>query len=75
MPLDPSTFQYLSPTSGQIQQMATLRFGFSQLAAMIEAHVPLGTDRDYALRLLRSSGMWCNVAITRDDSGTPRSAP
>ncbi|HEX2610156.1 MAG TPA: hypothetical protein VHK68_04045 [Gemmatimonadales bacterium] len=74
MALDPSTFQYLTPTADQIQQMNTVRFCFSELAKMVEAHVPEGTDRDHAIRLLRSAAMWCNVAITRDDYGSPRQA-
>lgn len=72
--LDPSTFEYLKPTDEQIEHMATLRFAFSQLAHQIEAYVPEGQDRDYAMRLLRTSGMWCNVAITRWEDGEPRDA-
>jgi len=70
--LDSKTFEHLTPTDQQIQQMSTVRFGFSQLAAMIEAHVPEGIDRDHALRLLRTSAMWCNVAITRWEDGEAR---
>lgn len=73
--LDASTFEYLKPTDEQIQAMSTVRFGFSQLAHQIESYVPEGVDRDYALRLLRTAGMWCNVAITRWEDGEPREGP
>lgn len=70
--LDPTTFDYLQPTRSQIDAMQQLRVSFGVLARQIEANVPMGTDRDHAIRLLRSASMWCNVAITRDDYGAPR---
>jgi len=70
--MDPSTFQYLKPTDDQVISMNTLRDAFYELLDAIEANVPEGPDRTFAIRELRTVGMWCNVAITRNADGSPR---
>jgi hypothetical protein len=72
--LDEETFQYVRPPDRQIADMAVLRGEFTGLCKMIEDVVPDGEDKDYAIRLLRSAGMWCNIAITRHEDGRPREA-
>jgi hypothetical protein len=41
-------------------------------ADQLERLVPGGADRTYLLRKLREVAMWVNVAITREQDGTPR---
>ena len=72
MSLDPSTFEYLTPTWEQLEAMARMRSAFKSIADMIEKEVPAGADREYALRELRTVSMWVNVALTRKGDGSPR---
>lgn len=67
-----STFEYLKPTDAQIEDMAEVRKAFAELVNIIDGYLPLGQDKDYTLRLIRTAGMWANVSITRQDDGTPR---
>ena len=67
-----STFEYLKPTDDQMRAMATCRGAFKELALGLDALLPAGDDKDYALRLLRTSAMWVNIALTRDVDGAPR---
>ena len=48
--MDIRTFEYLKPTDDQLQKMETLRHAFYDLACTIEALVPEGPDRTFALR-------------------------
>ena len=52
--------------------MATMRSEFARFAVFLDAVIPAGADKTYALRKLRSIGMWANVAITREADGSPR---
>jgi hypothetical protein len=70
--MDIRTFEYLKPTDDQLQKMETLRHAFYDLACTIEALVPEGPDRTFALRELRTCGMWCNISVTRNPDGSPR---
>jgi hypothetical protein len=70
--LHDSTFEYLKPTDEQIADMAVLRTATADYAAVIDACLPPGADKTYALRKLREVGMWLNVAITRNADGSPR---
>lgn len=72
MPLHSSTFEYLKPTEAQINAMGDARAAAHGYARAIEALVPDGPDKTYALRKLREIAMWVNVAITREADGTPR---
>ena len=70
--MNPSTFDYLTPTTEQIDQMAKVRWAAKAYAEMLEQVIPDGPDKTYLLRKLREVGMWANVAITRLPDGTPR---
>jgi hypothetical protein len=71
-PLHDSTFEYLKPTDTQMHDMEEARSAAATYADTLEALLPPGADKTYALRKLREVAMWANVAITRDDSGAPR---
>lgn len=67
-----STFDYLKPTDAQVADMTQARNAAKQYADQLEALVPDGPDKTYALRKLRELAMWVNVAITRNSDGSPR---
>jgi len=67
-----STFEYLKPTEEQIETMATVRAATKTFYTVLEDNLPLGPDRTYTLRTLRTVVMWANVSITRTEDGTPR---
>jgi len=70
--MHPSTFDYAKPTEDQIASMAVVRIAAAEFAAVILANVPGGADQTYAMRHFRETVMWCNVAITREQDGSPR---
>lgn len=70
--MDPSTFEYLSPTESQMEDMHELRGAFSDLARALQSLVPDGSDKDLSIQYLRTAAMWANVAITRRPDGSPR---
>ena len=72
MHLHPSTFDYLKPTDKQISVMAAVRAATHGYAQALEALLPDGPDKTYALRTLRTVNMWAMVAITRQPDGSPR---
>jgi len=72
MSLHPSTFEYLKPTDEQIATMQIVRDAGLEYARLIDAHVPDGPDKTYALRKHREVAMWANIAITRQADGSPR---
>jgi hypothetical protein len=41
-------------------------------AAVLDAELPDGPDKTYAIRSLRTVAMWVNVSITRNPDGSPR---
>jgi hypothetical protein len=67
-----STFDYLSPTTEQTQRMQRIRDAANIFCEAIDQAVPDGPDKTYAIRLLRTLAMWCNVSITRQPDGAPR---
>jgi len=71
--LNSTTFDYHRPTDRQVAAMDELRAAAKDYADMIETSVPDGPDRTFILRSLRTVAMWVNVAITRNDDGSPRS--
>lgn len=71
--MHPSTYDYLSPTSEQIVHMARVRAAAKAFNDVLEAELPEGPDKTFAIRGHRSNAMWANVAITRLPDGTPRS--
>lgn len=40
---------------------------------ILEAELPDGPDKTFVIRGHRSNAMWCNVCITRQPDGAPRS--
>ena len=72
MSLDPSTFEYLKPTGTQTEQMARVRAAAKAFCDVLEAELPDGADKTFVIRAHRSNAMWANVAITRNDDGSPR---
>jgi hypothetical protein len=70
--LDPTTFQYLKPTDGQIDVMNALREAASLYAAVVDQALDPGADKTYILRRIRETAMWVNVALTRHADGSPR---
>lgn len=67
-----STFAYLKPTDVQVMTMERLRTAAAVYAELVVAEVPDGPDRDYALRKFREVAMWVNIALTREQDGSPR---
>lgn len=72
MTLHAETFNYLKPTEQQMFQMQELREAFPRLADLIQRTLPDGADKTHVIRLLRDAAMWCNIAITREQDGSPR---
>jgi hypothetical protein len=70
--MHPSTFEYLMPTTAQVEVMARLREAARVYCAALEALMPDGPDKTYVIRAHRSNAMWVNVAVTRLPDGTPR---
>ena len=70
--LHPSTYEYLKPTDGQIEQMSRVRAAAKAYSDVLDAILPDGPDKTFILRAHRSNAMWANVAITRLPDGTPR---
>jgi hypothetical protein len=66
------TFAFLDPTPAQVDAMARCRQAARLYGEVIEAVVPPGVDRDYIMRLLRTTATWVNTAITRMPDGSPR---
>ena len=70
--MHPTTYEYLKPTDAQIEQMATVRAAGRAYADLLEASLPPGPDKTYALRKHREVAMWANISITRHADGSPR---
>lgn len=70
--MDDSTYEYLKPTEAQVEAMATLRARAKAYGEALDAHLPAGADKDHCIRQHRQTAMWANVAITREEDGTPR---
>ena len=70
--LHPSTFEYLKPTAEQVETMARVRLAAKAFCDVLEAELPDGPDKTFAIRAQRSNAMWANVAITRHADGAPR---
>jgi hypothetical protein len=72
MTLHPETFNYLKPSERQLFQMQELRDAWPKFADLIQRALPDGPDKTYVIRLIRTAAMWANVAITREQDGSPR---
>lgn len=69
-----STFEYLKPTEAQMDVMEDVRIAAKKFAEALEALLPDGPDKTFALRNHRTTAMWANVAITRHPDGAPRTS-
>jgi hypothetical protein len=67
-----STFDYSSPTPEQVETMKVVRDAAKVFSAVLEARLPEGPDKTFAIRNHRTTAMWANVAITRQPDGAPR---
>ncbi len=70
--MHPSTYEYLKPTDEQVACMARVRAAAKVFNDVLDAELPEGPDKTFAVRAHRSNAMWANVAITRLPDGTPR---
>jgi hypothetical protein len=70
--MHPSTFDYLKPTDEQLRRMEIVRAAAKDYYGTLDRELPVGPDRTYIMRELRSLAMWVNVAITRWPDGSPR---
>ena len=67
-----STYEYLKPTTDQINKMSRLREAAKVYGDVLEKELPDGPDKTFVIRAHRSNAMWVNVAVTRQADGTPR---
>lgn len=67
-----TTFQYLEPSERQKDRMQEIRNAAQTYMEAVMERVPPGDDKEHVIRLIRSSAMWANIAITRYADGTPR---
>lgn len=72
MATHPATYEYLKPTEQQIACMARVRSAAKAFNDVLDAELPEGPDKTFAIRGHRSNAMWANIAITRLPDGTPR---
>jgi hypothetical protein len=70
--MHPSTYEYLAPTTEQLQRMTRVRAAAKAFSAVLEAELPDGADKTFIIRSHRANAMWANVAITRLWDGAPR---
>jgi hypothetical protein len=72
MGLHHSAFQYLMPTTDQLEQMQLVRGDFEIFVKLLDYKLPEGPDKEHVFRLIRDAAMWSNVCITRHADGSPR---
>jgi hypothetical protein len=72
MDLNNSTFEYLKPTDGQLEDMQAVRNATFEYFKALDDNLPEGPDKTYLIRKLREVAMWANVSITRQADGSPR---
>ncbi len=70
--MHPSTFEYLKPSDDQLGRMVDARQRAFAYANAINAILPEGPDKTYIIRKFREVAMWVNIAITRNQDGSPR---
>ena len=70
--LDDSTFDYMQPTTAQKADMLVMREAAKVYAEALDAILPDGPDKEWAIRNHRTTAMWATVAITRWHDGAPR---
>lgn len=72
MPMHPSTYEYLKPTVEQVACMSRVRAAAKAFNDVLDAELPDGPDKTFAIRAHRQVAMWANIAITRHPDGAPR---
>jgi hypothetical protein len=72
MTMHESTFRYLKPTDQQMQAMEIVRQWYFDMGEQLQQTLPDGADKTHVFRLLRTAAMWSNIAITREQDGSPR---
>lgn len=70
--MDASTYEYLKPTNDQVECMAKLREAARRYHDALDAMLPDGPDKTFAIRNHRTTAMWANIAVTRHPDGSPR---
>lgn len=70
--MDNTTFDYLKPTDEQVATMQRVREAAKVFAAVLNAELPDGPDKTFAIRNHRTTAMWANISITRHPDGSPR---
>lgn len=70
--LHPSTFEYLKPTTGQLEIMDELHRATVHYASLLDSALDNGPDKTYILRRVRETAFWINVALTRNSDGSPK---
>ena len=70
--MDATTYDYLKPTDEQVARMQRVREAAKAFSNVLEQELPDGPDKTFVIRNHRTTGMWANVAITRQPDGSPR---
>jgi hypothetical protein len=65
-------FDNFTPTFEQADRMRQLRDAAKTYMEAILDLVPEGNDKKLAVLKLRECAMWANVAVTRNEDGSPR---
>lgn len=67
-----SPYDYLKPTSEQLEAMEKLREAASAYGTALAELLPDGPDKTFTIRNHRTTAMWANVAVTRNPDGSRR---
>jgi|HubBroStandDraft_4_1064222.scaffolds.fasta_scaffold82868_3 hypothetical protein len=70
--LHTDTFAVPKPNETQLKTIDACMGALAECASDLDAHLPPGPDKTYALRKLREVGMWCIESATKHPDGTPR---
>ena len=67
-----TTYDYAKPTDEQVERMQRVREAAKAFSEVLERELPDGPDKTWVIRNHRTTGMWANVAITRQPDGAQR---
>lgn len=65
-------FESVEPNPTQAMQLEAVRKAAKAFGIVLNANMPNGPDKTFAMRTLRTALMWASVAITKNPDGTPR---
>jgi hypothetical protein len=65
-------FDTVKPSDVQLEAMDALRKEAQLFVHILDVYVPEGADKTYLMRKFRDVIMWANVAIMRNQDGSPR---